>query len=199
MRAASLVPFAFTVILVTACGSEVSSRAGQEEVATRPSTPPERDLTRQAAQVAETGVASGVELSRPEPQPAPPRATRPRPKPKPAPAPAPKPDPEPAPAPPPAPAIPAALPTVARAPAQPAPEEDAGAGGRELPPGKTVMVIPASSGPSVEADDDDSWLTSERPRGIIGGRGGTCRPRNGGRRIGIAGRIPVGIPARRLR
>jgi hypothetical protein len=81
----------------------------------------------------------------------------------------------------------------------PAPVEMEAEGGRELAPGETVTIIPVSSGPTVEADGDDSWLPSERPRGMIGRGGGTCRPRGGVRGIGIAGRIPVGVPARRLR
>ena len=60
--------------------------------------------------------------------------------------------------------------------------------------------VATTSGPTVEADEDDSWLPSERPRGVLGGSGGgTCRPRGGMRGIGVAGRIPVGPPARRLR
>jgi hypothetical protein len=88
---------------------------------------------------------------------------------------------------------------VSEALADPAPVDDAASGGRELAPGKTVTIIPASSGPTVEADQDDSWLPSERPRGIITGGGGRCPRRGGVRGIGIAGRIPVGIPARSLR
>jgi hypothetical protein len=87
----------------------------------------------------------------------------------------------------------------AEALADPAPVDDAASSGRELAPGKTVTVIPVSSGPSIRADEDDSWLPSERPRGIIMGGGGRCPRRGGVRGIGIAGRIPVGIPTRRLR
>lgn len=85
----------------------------------------------------------------------------------------------------PAPAAVAAVPVVVLASAPVA--ELAGvasepASDRELPPGKTVTVIPASSGPSTASD----W-TDEPPRargGIIGVRGGgMCPPR--GRRPGI--------------
>jgi len=101
--------------------------------------------------------------------------------------------------------VPTALPAAPAAPiltdalADPAPIDDPGSGGRELAPGKTVTVIPVSSGPTLEADEDDSWLPSERPRGIIVGGGDRCRRRGGVRGIGIAGRIPFGIPGRRLR
>jgi hypothetical protein len=83
--------------------------------------------------------------------------------------------------------------------AEPAPVEAAAAGARELAPGRTVTVIPISSGPSVAADEDDSWLPSERPRGIMVGGGGTCRGHGGGDGIGIAARFPVGGPALHLR
>ena len=57
---------------------------------------------------------------------------------------------------------------------------------RELPPGKTVTVIPVSSGPSTGAD----W-TDERPtaRGgtMVAGGGGRCRGGGRGPGIGIAG------------
>jgi hypothetical protein len=57
---------------------------------------------------------------------------------------------------------------------------------RELPPGKTVTIIPASSGPSTVLDDTDEFP------GVRGGTmvtrgGGTCRPRGRRPGIGIAG------------
>ena len=193
---ASLLPLAITVALAAACGSEVSSLPEQEETATgAPAHAPDRDLTLRTVPPAAVTVevASPVELTRPEPRPA--RAPRPRPAPRPVPPPAADPEPEAQPRQAPlAPSAPAAVPVAV----EPAPEEPA-AGGRELAPGKTVTIIPVSSGPSLEADEDDSWLPSERPRGIVGGSGGTCRPRGGVRGIGIAGRIPVGIPSRRVR
>jgi hypothetical protein len=55
---------------------------------------------------------------------------------------------------------------------------------RELPPGKTVTVIPASSGPSVESEPPD--YLPEVGRGVVVSRGGgTCRGR---------GRPGVGAP-----
>ena len=195
MRSVSVLPLAFTAILLAACGSEAPSVPEREETGSRPVAPPERDLTLRSPAAPVVEVASAVELSRPEPPSPPVRAARPRarpkPAPEPAPAPAPVPDPAPVPEPPTAPVI---VPVEA-----PEPEAQAG-GGRELAPGKTVTIVPVSSGPAVEADAEDGWLPSERPRSIIGGSGGTCRRPSGGvRGIGIAGRIPVGIPTRRLR
>ena len=190
MRAVSLLPLTFTVALA-ACGSEAASRSAPEEVASGASVS-ERDLTLQAQTPPAIEVASPVELSRPAP--AREAQTRPIPRPQPRPkastAVALEPV-EPAPI-----LVPVAT---AEIRVEPAPEEEAASSGRELAPGKTVTLIPASSGPSFEAEEDDFWLPSERPRSIMVGGGGTCRPRRGVRSIGIAGRIPVGIPARRLR
>ena len=69
----------------------------------------------------------------------------------------------------------------------------------DVEPGKTVTIIPVSSGPSVEADPGDSWVPSEPQRGVILGAGGTCRRRGGGGGIGIAARFPVGAFSPRLR
>jgi hypothetical protein len=56
---------------------------------------------------------------------------------------------------------------------------------RELPPGKTITVIPASSGPSVGSDDTDEIPEAQgRPMVVRGG--GTCRGRGRGPGIGIA-------------
>ncbi len=197
MRPPSLLSFVIAA-LVAACGSEVSSLPEADETAIRAPAAPERDLTLQAPAASVVEVASPVELSRPEPQRTVSREANPRPSPKPRPRPAPMPEPEPED--PPAPE-PVAVPAVAVAELEVAPvaDEQPAAGGRELAPGKTVTVIPASNGTVVEADTDDSWLPSERARGIIGAGGGTCRPRGGVRGIGIAGRIPVGVPGRRLR
>jgi hypothetical protein len=151
---------------------------------------PERDLTLSVPRVAETEVASAVELALPKAVPAASRAHRPRPKPAPAPAPKPAPD---------AAAEPLTAPAESEALADPAPVDDAAPGGRELAPGKTVTIIPVSTGPSVAADKGDSWLPSEPSRGIFVGGGGTCRRRGGGGGIGIAARFRVGIPAFPLR
>jgi hypothetical protein len=140
-------------------------------------------------------VASAVELDRPAPPARPVRTVvRPRPRPRPAPAPEPVPAPE-------AVTVEAMAPAPLVAEAPPEPKPESATGGRELAPGRTVTIIPVSNGPVLEAEDDDSWLPSERSRGIGlgGGGGGTCKPRRGVRGIGIAGRIPVGVPGRRLR
>jgi hypothetical protein len=187
MRAAIL-PLAFTAAVLAGCGSE-SPQTTNQETASRGvegTAVPERDLTLQAPAAPAVEVASPVELSRVAPEPKPER--RPRVSPKPAPAPAPDPVPEATPA------EQAAVPdsTVSVAEAE---------GGRELPPGKTVTIIPASSGPSF-TPEDPSWAPTSPGRGMIiggGGHGDRCRPRGGVRGIGIAGRIPIGVPRLRLR
>ncbi len=215
MRAASLLLLALVTGLVTGCETE-SPRVADEEVTAVADSMLERDLTLQTSAAPALEVASPVELTRQAPAPdskpvhptqpvTPPTAVSPEES---------------------APSAPAMLRAAAsakaragrtplnRAPPERAVEEPAteeppalepgtpvlpAGAGRELAPGKTVTVIPAASGPSIEADADDSWLPSEHPRGIIGAGGGTCRPRGGVRGVGIAGRIPVGIPTRRLR
>ena len=194
MRTTSLLPLACVAVLATACRSGVSGVPEREETAARAAEPRPRDLTLQVPELPATEVASAVELARPHASPAPTRTPRPRPRPKPAA----EPEVVPAAAPTTLPVDPTA-PTVREELAAPAPVADAASGSRELAPGKTVTIIPVSSGPTVEADEDDSWLPSERPRGIILGGGGRCPRRTGVRGIGIAGRIPVGIPTRRLR
>ncbi|HET6837093.1 MAG TPA: hypothetical protein VFH24_03560 [Gemmatimonadales bacterium] len=62
---------------------------------------------------------------------------------------------------------------------------------RELPPGKTVTIIPASSGPSTSSDGVDDLPPSEG-RPIVRG-GGTCRGRGRGPGIGIATRPRPGL------
>jgi hypothetical protein len=202
MRAASILPRWVTAAVLLGCATE-SPRSSNQETAYRGAEGaalPERDLTLQTPATPAVEVASPVELSRAVPEPRP--ARRPRISPKPAPAPTPDPIPEAS-----ANAQAAApVPTVAIAEvlAEPAPGEDVALGvGRELPPGKTVTVIPASSGPSSAPSEDPSWAPTEPGRSVIigGGRGdgGRCRPRGGVRGIGIGGRIPIGVPGRRLR
>jgi hypothetical protein len=186
VRAASAVSLAFTAALLVGCGSETPSEDRAED----------RDLTLQAQPNLPVEVASAVELARPvaEPKPAP----RPRISPKPAPAPTRDPAPEAEPAG--QAAVPVPAVAVAEVLAEPAPVEDVVVGaGRELAPGRTVTVIPASSGPS-SAPIEPDWPAAGPTRGImVRGGGDRCRPRGGVRGIGIAGGIPVGLPGRRLR
>jgi hypothetical protein len=139
-----------------------------------------RDLKLQSAGVAAVQVASPVELGRPET----PRRPTPRPRstPRPAPAPAPDPLPEAAPSPEPV-AAPAGV-SVATAPAAAAPAPTTN--GRELAPGETVTVLPATSGSS--GSDADSYLPGDSEHGDFK-PGGHCPlpPRRGGRPIGIIG------------
>jgi hypothetical protein len=198
MRAAIL-PLAFTAAVLAGCASESPQTANQETASrsVEGAALPERDLTLQTPAAPAVEFASPVELSRAAPEPRPARRTRVSPKPAPAPAPDPVPEA--------APAAQAAVPdstvAVAEVLAEPAPVEDVGVG-RELAPGKTVTIIPASSGPTF-TPEEPSWGPAEPGRGpIIGdgeGRGGRCRPRGGVRGIGIAGRIPIGVPGRHLR
>ena len=189
MRAASTLLLAFTAAVLAGCAAE----------APRTSALPDRDLTLQVPAAPAVEVASAVELSRPAPEPRPARHARISPEP----APAPTPDPAPEAAPAAQAAVPVPTVAVAEVIAEPAPGEDVMEGsGRELAPGKTVTIIPASSGPS-STPEDPSWAPAEAGRGTImvvgGGRGDRCRPRGGVRGIGIAGRIPIGVPGRRLR
>ena len=201
MRTNSLLPL-FTAALLTGCGPE-APRPPEQETALRnvaSVTLPDRDLTLQPAAAPAVEVASPAELSRPAPEPR--RSRQPRVLSKPAPRPDRKraaevsPGPEPAPVPSPLEAVAEAV--VAEAIVAEAPAEDAAEGaGRELAPGRTVTVIPASSGPSL-TPEEPSWDRGEGGRGIMVGGGGRCRPR-GGRGIGIAARIPNGVPGLRLR
>jgi hypothetical protein len=174
MRAALLVPFAVALAV-----------AGCESDETQSSTPRQRDLTVRTV-AHEVKVASPLELrqirTRPESarqlhraaatRPVAPRlATRPKPNPT---------------------AV-AHVPTSSPSPAAAAAEiEETPANDRELPPGKTVTVIPTSSGPSTATDwsDEGSAATG---RTMIRGGGGTCRP---GRRPGIG---IAAIPRPRLK
>jgi hypothetical protein len=193
MRAAVLFPLAFVAVALTGCGGDGTNLSGREETASRAAAAAlERDLTLSVPQVPATEVASAIELSLPKPAPAPVQRHYPRPRPKPAPsavaesAPAPTPE-------------PVTVPAVSEALSEPATTDEVSAGGRELAPGRTVTVIPVSSGPSVEAEPDDSWLPSGGSRGVLVGGGGTCRRRGEGGGIGIAARIRVGVPGLGLR
>jgi hypothetical protein len=164
-----------SVGLLGACGTGGGEKSAPAETL-------QRDLTLQptstvAAPAVE--VASPVELRRA----APPRKAAPNPKPSPkralapttAPAPEASPTPEPV-------AVPVqAAVAIAEAPA-PAPT------GRELAPGQTVTVLPASTGPA-EQGPDDVYLPVETGRSIFKPGAGDCPhpPRRGGRPIGIVG------------
>lgn len=188
MRTAFLIPLAFTSVVMIGCGSEASNVSERDETGTNAVASPERDLTLSVPQIPPTEVASAVELSAPKSHPVSTRRHYPRPRPKPAPSPAAASAPE-----------PVSTRTVREALAEAAPLDDAATGGRELAPGRTVTIIPVASGPSVEADEGDSWMPSGPSRGVVVGGGGTCRRRGGAGGIGIAARIQVGVPALRLR
>ncbi len=169
---------ALSLGLAAACGTGT----GKGEESARASL--ERDLTLRSAGPPLVQVASPVELGRPEP----PRVKTPRRRsvPKPAPAPSerpPRPEATPSPEP-----VAVAAPVAVAVADLPAPAELAPVGnGRELAPGETVTMIPASSGPSTGSDD--IGLPAETGRGLFKGGAGRCPhpPRGGsGRPVGIA-------------
>lgn len=93
----------------------------------------------------------------------------------------------PAPAPGPAPAAPATpAPVAPTSVAQPVETPEAPLNDRELLPGKTITIIPVSSGPSPGPDWTEA-LPPEHGRPMVSGGGGTCRGRGRGPGIGIAG------------
>jgi hypothetical protein len=163
MRTVFLLPLTAVVVVVAGCGTE-----GRESAAL---SPPQRDLTL-AAQAPEVEIASPIELQQLRTQY---RAVRRSPRivqtaPK---------------------VIFASVATpapVLAAPtpvAQPATTASEPANDRELLPGKTVTVIPASSGPSAGSDGTDE-VPAIKGRPMVRGGGGTCRGRGRGPG-GIAG------------
>ena len=82
-----------------------------------------------------------------------------------------------------APAAPPTAMPVSDAAASPAASEPVN--DRELPPGKTITIIPASSGPSTSSDAIDE-LPPDGGRTLVVRGGGTCRGGDGGPGIGIA-------------
>ena len=82
-------------------------------------------------------------------------------------------------------AVAAPIPAVPQPVAQPASTAATPANDRELLPGKTVTVIPASSGPSAGSDRADELPLAEGRTKVARG-GGTCRGRGRGPGIGRA-------------
>ena len=168
MRTVFLLPLTAVVAVVAGCGSQ-----GKESGAL---SAPQRDLTL-AAQASHVEIASPIELRQLQTQPqtvrrsprmvqaaSPRRATEPK-------------------------VIFASVATPAPVLAVPTPVAQPGspsepANDRELLPGKTVTVIPASSGPSAGSDGTDE-VPAIKGRPMRGG-GGTCRGRGRGPG-GIAG------------
>jgi hypothetical protein len=70
--------------------------------------------------------------------------------------------------------------------AQPASTAATPANDRELLPGKTVTVIPVSSGPSTGVDKTDELPAAEGRTRVARGGGATCRGRGRGPGIGMA-------------
>ncbi len=165
MRPVLLLPLTALVAVVAGCGSDIKEQAT--------GSVPQRDLTL-VTQPAQVEIASPIEMQRPQVQhrmARPSRLAR-----------APRSSREPkvrvADVWVPAPVV--ATPQVA----QPASTAATPANDRELLPGKTVTLIPASTGPSPGSDTADD-LPAARGRTIVAQGGGTCRGR--GRGPGIAG------------
>lgn len=169
MRTFFLLPLTAVVIVVAGCGSQERTEAALSVI--------ERDLTL-PAQAPEVEIASAVELQQPAIRrttgriatagirPAPRRSTI---------------ESETAAAPAPALAL-----SPADTAARPVSTASEPANDRELPPGKTITVIPVSSGPSTAVDPVDEIPTVRG--GIIGVRGGGRCPPRGRPGIGIATR-----------
>lgn len=167
MRPIFLLPLSALVAVIAGCGSEPTERAARSV--------PQRDLTL-VTQTSEVRFASPVEVqqfrthrrtSRPSQW-----AARLAPAPRPSPL---------------APKVRLAS-VVASAPepvAQPAASTPAS--DRELLPGKTVTVIPASSGPSIGTDRTDE-IPAVEGRTMVARGGGTCRGRGRGPDIARAPR-----------
>lgn len=157
MRTILLLPLTALVAVAAGCGSGASEQ--------KTGSLPERDLTL-VSQTAQVEIASPVETQRVPSQRRtvryPPSSRQPTVRLAAMTAPAPAPEPV----------------------VQPASPEPTSVNDRELLPGKTVTLIPASSGPSA-APDDTEELPAVRGRTMVGHGGGTCRGR-GGRGPGIA-------------
>lgn len=168
MRIVFLLPLA-AVVAASGCGSERTKQPA-------PSVP-ERDLTLQTALSAQVEIASPVELQRIPAEPQGGHAVRRTRRHAPAFQPT---------------IAPAALKSttataipVLQPAAEPVTVVSEPANPHELPPGKTITIIPASSGPSTASDpSDDAPGGRTRMGGAVGGGhgGGTCRGR--GRGIG---------------
>jgi len=171
MRPLFLLPLTALVAVVGGCGSEVRDQAA-------PSVP-QRDLTL-VPQTAQVEIASPVETQQPQ------RAARLARAPRSSPL---EPKPELAAVAAPLAALGAGSVPVLAAPeplAQPVTMASTSDNDRELLPGKTVTVIPASSGPSPGSDSADE-PPAARGRTMVVRGGGTCRGGGRGPGIGIAG------------
>jgi hypothetical protein len=164
MRTIFVLPLTALVAVAAGCGSEARESAARSV--------PERDLTL-VTQTPQVEVASRVEIERPQVQHrtvrpsrlAPASRSRREPKVKVADV-----------------WVPAPVLATPQPVAQPASTAATPDNSRELLPGKTVTLIPASSGPSVGSDRTDE-LPEVRGRTMVARGGGTCR--GGGRGPGV--------------
>lgn len=169
MRTSFLYPLTALVAVVAGCGSEVKEQAARSV--------PQRDLTL-VPQAPAVEIASPVEIQRLRMQHRTARRSIPR-EPKVVLA---------------AMAAPLAALGAGSAPilavpqrvAQPTNTPATPANDRELLPGKTVTVIPVSSGPSTGVDKADELPEARGRTMVVRGGGGTCRGRGRGPGIGMA-------------
>ncbi len=171
----TLIAATASVLVLAACG-------GPNTVQETATSVPKRDLTLTTSNASTSQVASRIELAttiparhRQAPRPAAPVRVEPEPE-TPVAAPAPVP-------PPPVPAQPTTAPTVAQAP-------PSDLTGHELAPGRTVTIIPASTGTSSVEPGTGDWSEVPAPRtggGVMigGGRGGRCHGGRGGGPVSI--------------
>lgn len=178
MRTSSLLPLTALVAVVAGCGSEAGVQAGRSV--------PQRDLTL-VTQTAEVKIASPVEMQQLRVRQAAARQSPPAARPVPARSSHRTLEPGIA-----AVAAPLATLTAGSAPvpaaepaAQPAGTALTSDNPRELLPGKTVTIIPASTGPSPGSGTADE-AAPERGGIMVVRGGGTCRGRGRGPGIGIA-------------
>ena len=163
MRTITLLPFTALIAAAAGCAS------GARESATR--EPPQRDLTL-VTQTSAVEIAAPVEMQQP------PRAARRARAPRSSPV---------------QPTVilasvatpvAAPVPTAAEPVAQPASTASSSDNSRELLPGKTITIIPASNGPSAGPDETDE-LPGTRDRTMVTRGGGKCGGRGRGRGPGI--------------
>jgi hypothetical protein len=179
--------------VVTAAVAGLAGCRGTQETGKAPAGVPQRDLTLETAATPGVQVASPIEFGRTpaEPRHVPRRARLAATRPSAAPAAAPLPDVAKVPMPAAAPVAPAPVSEgIAEAPrAAPAADPEPVGSGRELAPGTTVTVIPASSGPAIPPSDLPDLPTRAERGGIFGGggsgMGGDCRGRGPGGVIGL--------------
>jgi hypothetical protein len=171
MRTSFLLPVTALVALAAGCGSDIKESASRSV--------PQRDLTL-ATQTSEVKITSPLEMQRPQVQHRTVRHSRPARAPRSRPV---EPIVRPADL-----WTPSPVPAASQPVAQPVSTAATPANDRELLPGKTVTLIPASAGPSPGPDTAGELPPARGRTMVVGGGGGTCRGRGRGPGIGAAPR-----------